>query len=142
MDWSLINTNINTNTNTNSNSNSNSNLIQITRDNLNSLELGSYIKYIKDDKLISGGFLIKIINPDKIVYTELVLKSNIVWRLRFIKYNKIYKINNKINVIKNSIYDEYKQEIADRKVELDKEINQKIQNINSNKNKYKINIDN
>ena len=136
MDWSSINTNINTNTKTDLN------LIQITRDNLKNIKIGSYIKYIKDDKLIGGGFLIKIINPDKIVYTELVLKSNIVWKLRFIKYNKIYYTNNKIKVIKNSLHDEYKNEIAKRKTELDKEINQKIQNININKNKYKINIDN
>ena len=138
MDWSLINTNINTNPNTNSNLN----LIQITRDNLHTLKLGSYIKYVKDDKLIGGGFLIQIKNPDKIVYTELILKSNIVWKLRFIKYNKIYYINNKINIIKNSLHDEYKDEITQRKIELDKEINQKIQNININKNKYKINMDN
>jgi len=131
MNWNLINTNINTE----------SNLIQITRDTVHSIKIGSYIKYVKDDKLIGGGFLIKIINPDKIVYTELLLKSNIIWKLRFIKYNKIYYVNSKINIIKNSLYDEYKNEIAERKLELDKEINNRIQNIKLNKNKYKINMD-
>ena len=134
MDWSLINKTVSNDID--------SNLILITRENIDDLVIGSYIKYVKDDKLIGGGFLIKIINPDKIVYTELVLKSNIIWRLRFIKYNKIYMINNKINTIKNSLHDEYNIEITNRKAELDKEINEKIQNINSNKNKYKINIDN
>jgi len=118
----------------------NKNLIQITRDNINSLKLGSYIKYIKDDKLIGGGFLIRIISPDKIVYTELVLKSNIIWKLRFIKYNNIYFINNKINIIKNSLHAKYHKEISDRKIELDNEINQKLMNINLNKNKYIVNI--
>ena len=61
------------------------------------------------------------VNPEKIVYTELLLKSNIIWKLRFIKYNKIYYTNNKITVIKNSLYDEYHTEIAERKKELDKE---------------------
>jgi hypothetical protein len=128
MDWTLLNKNID-------------DYILITRDNIDSLELGSYIKYIKDDKLINGGFLIKIINADKIVYTELLLKSNIIWKLRFIKY-KIYMKNNKTNIIKKSLHEEYQDEISQRKKELDKEINQKILNININKNKYKINIDN
>ncbi len=134
MDWDIINSNISNKIK--------SNLVQITRDNLNDIKLGTYIKYIKDGKLIGGGFLIKIINPEKIVYTELLLKSNIIWKLRFIKYNKIYYTNNKITVIKNSLYDEYHTEIAERKKELDKEINHKIQNININKNKYKISMNN
>ena len=130
MDWNKINSNI-TDTNTE--------LIEITRENINDLVIGSYIKYIKDDKLIGGGFLIKVNNPSKIVYTELVLKSNIIWKLRFIKY-KVYM--RKINQIKDTLYNQYLVEIEHRKKELDEEINSKIKLINLNKNKYKIHINN
>ena len=140
MDWSLLNKNIITDKDKDKDKDKDSNLVQITRDNIHNLKLGSYIKYVKGDKLIGGGFLIRIINPDKIVYTELVLKSNIIWKLRFIKYNNIYLINNKINVIKNSLHIKYHKEISDRKIELDNEINQKLTNINLNKNKYIVNI--
>lgn len=129
MDWKQINNITETNTE----------LIEITRENINDLIIGSYIKYIKDDKLIGGGFLIKVNNPSKIVYTELILKSNIIWKLRFIKY-KVYM--KKINIIKNTLYDQYFTEIEIRKAELDKEIEDKIKIINLNKNKYKIHINN
>ena len=129
MDWRQIN-NI---------TESNTDIIEITRENINDLIIGSYIKYIKDDKLVGGGFLIKINNPTKIVYTELILKSNIIWRLRFIKY-KIYM--KKPHLIKNTLYDQYSVEIEARKKELDKEIINKIELINLNKNKYKIHINN
>jgi hypothetical protein len=130
MDWNKINSNI---------TDTNSELIEITRDNINDLVIGSYIKYIKDDKLIGGGFLIKVNNPSKIVYTELILKSNIIWKLRFIKY-KVYM--KKINQIKDTLYNQYSVEIEHRKKELDEEINSKIKLINLNKNKYKIHINN
>ena len=118
---------------------SESDLVEITRDNINDLILGSYIKYIKDNKLVGGGFLIKINNIDKIVYTELILKSNIIWKLRFLKYKVFMK---KPTIIKNTLYDEYATEIEKRKIELDKEITDKINKINLNKNKYKIHINN
>lgn len=129
MNWDLISKNIS--------NEDNSEYILITRDNIDELKVGSYIKYMKDDKMVSGGFLLKVLEPTKIVYTELLLKSNIIWKLRFIKY-KIYMKNKKINVI----FNEYKDEILNRKKELDEEINSKLQTINLNKNKYKININN
>jgi hypothetical protein len=136
MNWYQIKNNI---TQFKSNSRSESDLIEITRDNINDLILGSYIKYIKDNKLIGGGFLIKINNIDKIVYTELILKSNIIWKLRFLKYKIFMK---KPNIVKNILYDQYADEIETRKAELDKEITDKINIINLNKNKYKIHINN
>jgi len=141
MNWRQINNNINQfKSNLKSKSEvDESDLIEITRNNINDLVLGSYIKYIKDDKLVGGGFLIKINNIDKIVYTELILKSNIIWKLKFLKYKIFMK---KSTIIKNTLYDQYADEIETRKKELDKEITDKINIINSNKNKYKIHINN
>ena len=81
----------------------------ITRSDLDKLELGMHIKYViykedeKSPKIYNGGFLINILNKDNIVNMILVLKSNIIWKLRFMKY-KIYgknikKFNRTVNII-------------------------------------------
>jgi len=135
MDWTLIKKNILSN---NDNLESD-NYILITRANINDLVVGSHIKYIKDNKILNGGFLLKLINNDQPVNLILLLKTNIIWKLRFIKYD-IYmkKPITKINIIKNTLYNEYMNEIEQRKKELDEEITSKINNID--KNNYKINI--
>ena len=58
MDWTLIKKNILSN---NDNLESD-NYILITRANINDLVIGSHIKYIKDNKILNGGFLLKLIN--------------------------------------------------------------------------------
>lgn len=126
--------------------------IKITRNNLIDLEIGMHIKYIKKeidpitkkeiDKIYSGGFLTKILNPDKIVLMELVLKSNIIWKLRFIKYDCYGKKpeNFKINKSINKLHSAFESEINKRKEELNIQQNEKIKNIIKNKSKYIINF--
>jgi hypothetical protein len=91
---------------------------------------GSHIKYIKKvngiNKIFNGGFLIDIIDIDKPIYTYLILKSNIIWKLRYCKY-KIYikenkNFNNSSN-IKKILYDNYKDEIKEKQQELIKKYN-------------------
>lgn len=113
----------------------------ISRYDINKLKLGMHIKYIKNDKLYNGGFLVDIINPDNIVNLILVLKTNIIWKLRFIKY-KIYaktidKFNRSSN-IQNIFKLEYKDIIDKKTKEIELELDKKIDNI-KNKN-YKIEI--
>jgi hypothetical protein len=64
---------------------------RIDRSNYKDIKLGTYIKYMKEDELKGGGFLVSI-NDDK-KYTECyyMLKSNIVWKFRIYKYEAYYK---------------------------------------------------
>jgi hypothetical protein len=106
MNWEILNEEYIINNNSDINSNNKLNNYElISRNNLENLSLGMHIKYSKSeydsekniiiDKIYNGGFLINILNANKIVNLILVLKSNIIWKLRFIKF-KIYakKIEN------------------------------------------------
>ena len=125
--------------------------IEITRNNLEDLEIGMHIKYIKKvydldkdiyyESVYNGGFLVDIKKEEKVYEMVLVVKSNIIWNLRFIKY-KIYgkpiKNFNRSNLVKNSFRDIFEDEITKRKKELEEEQNKKINEIISKKDKYKI----
>lgn len=104
----------------------------ITRYDIDKLKLGMHIKYIKNDKLYNGGFLVDIINPDNIVNLILILKSNIIWKLRFIKF-KIYAKSmdkfNRASNIQNIFKSEYKDIIDKRTKEIESELNKKLENI-------------
>jgi hypothetical protein len=107
---------------------------EIGRYNLSNLKIGMHIKYVKNvydmrtdktyEKIYNGGFLLNIINPDKVVEMVLVLKSNIIWKMRFIRY-KIYgkdpelfvKPQSEISII-NKIAKEFKDDIEKKKEEL------------------------
>jgi hypothetical protein len=136
----------------------------ITRNNIDEIEIGSHIKYIKNvydtnknkfyEKIYNGGFLLEIINSDKIYNLTLVLKSNIIWKMKFIKY-KVYS-KSKTNFVynkhkKNQIQEQEqeqnqniekyfrnknKQEIDKRKQEIDKYVQEKINLVKNNKNKH------
>lgn len=127
----------------------------ISRYNLDKLEIGMHIKYIKkaynlntgvsEDKIYNGGFLIDILNGDKTVNLTLLLKSNIIWKLKFIKF-KIYgksksKFNN-TNKLKNNLREEYKDILQLKMKEVDDILNKEIEIINKNKHKYRVNINN
>lgn len=117
--------------------------ILLSRDNLDNLELGMHIKYIKSeydekkdkyiDKVVSGGFLVKVLNGDKIVNMVLLLKvGNSLIKLRYIKY-KIYGkkiVRNKTNLIDNFNND---TEFIQKKEEVINKYKQKL-TINKNKN--------
>lgn len=117
--------------------------ILLSRDNLDNLELGMHIKYIKSeydekkqkyiDKIVSGGFLVKVLNGDKIVNMELLLKvgSSLI-KLRYIKY-KIY--GKKIVKNKSNLIDELNNntEFIQKKEEVINKYRQKLTN-NKNKN--------
>ena len=126
----------------------------ISRHNINELEIGMHIKYIKnilnpltnqyEEKIMNGGFLIDIINPSQIVNMIFVLKTNIIWKLRFIKF-KIYgkkkeefENSNLDTNSKHELYQIFKTEIDARKNEITNEQNNKIANIINNKTKYNI----
>lgn len=115
----------------------------ITRDNLSDLKLGVHIKYIKnvfnpktneiEEKIYNGGFLINILNKDKPYETILVLKSNIIWKLRFIKY-KVYKLN----AIKNELRKQFDNILDEKMVKFQKTYDNEINEIIKNKNKHKV----
>jgi hypothetical protein len=126
----------------------------ITRYNINDLEIGMHIKYIKsnlnpltnqyEDKIMNGGFLIEILNPSQIVNMIFILKTNIIWKMRFIKF-KIYGkkkenfTNYNLNANpKHELYQIFKTEIDARKNELINEQNNKIENIIKKKTKTNI----
>lgn len=104
----------------------------INRYNINVLEPGMYIKYIKNiidendnivEKVCGGGFLIKILKDSKFYEMELLLKSTRLWKLRFIKY-KIYAKKPTIKTsIKNSLLNCFKTEIEERRMEIEKRYN-------------------
>ena len=57
---------------------------------LKEFKKGSHIKYIDDNNIIhNGGFIIDIKNSNSNILAMLILKSNIIWKLRFSKY-KVY----------------------------------------------------
>ena len=106
----------------------------IGRYNLSDLKIGMHIKYVKNvfdirtnqtyEKIYNGGFLLNVLNGDKVVDMVLVLKSNIIWKMRFIKY-KIYGKDPELfvksetnNSILNKIADEFKDDIERKKEEL------------------------
>ena len=117
--------------------------ILLSRDNLDNLELGMHIKYIKSeydekkqkyiDRIVSGGFLVKVLNGDKIVNMELLLKmgSSLI-KLRYIKY-KIY--GKKVVKNKSHLLDEFNNDIEfiQKKEEVINKYRQKLTN-NKNKN--------
>lgn len=134
MDWNILKDKVNEITEDN-------NYNYISRYDIDKLKLGMHIKYIKNDKLYNGGFLVDILNNDNIVNMVLILKSNIIWKLRFIKY-KVYgkQINNfnKSSNIQNLFKIEYKNIIDKRTKEIEDEINKKLENIKNKK--YNIEI--
>ena len=158
----IININNSTNTNLNNLTKSNgindlNNYILITRDNIDDLEIGSHIKYVKNvfdlrtnktyEKIYNGGFLLEIIDSDKMYTLTLVLKSNIIWKMRFIKYKVYLKsknnfIYNKSHLPNNKIEDYFRNEniieINKRKSEIDKIVQEKINKVKNNKNKHYI----
>lgn len=121
------------------------NYLLIDRNNIDELELGMHIKYIKygNDKIYNGGFLKKIIDLDKnkLVNTILILKSNIIWKMRFLKYTiyakKIKSFNRKNNII-NQIKENNKEIINKKNNDLINYIDNKLLEIKSNKNNYKL----
>jgi hypothetical protein len=116
------------------------------------LKKGMHIKYIKNmydyeadkfiEKVCNGGFLIEIENGDKIIDLKLVVKTNIVWKLRFIKYTIYAKdpddFYRESIEVKNTAYEENKEAIEKRKKELHQQMEIKLNNIKKNKDKYKI----
>jgi len=127
----------------------------ITRDNIDELEIGSHIKYIKNvfdintnkiyEKIYNGGFLIDIIDGNIMHNLTLILKTNIIWKMRFINY-KVYiktkdhfNYNFKENKNKNQekkFRNMYNNEINARKEEINKSVQEKINIIKQNKNKH------
>jgi hypothetical protein len=129
--------------------------IEIGRNNLEELEIGMHIKYIKkelnletgemSERVYNGGFLLDIKKGDKVYNMVLVVKTNIIWNLRFIKYKIFGKkkedFSNNTSKIKDDFREMFGDLITERKKELEEEQNQKIKEIVSNKNKYKIIFD-
>jgi len=128
------------------------NYIEITRNNLDDLEIGMHIKYIKKElnletgksteRVYNGGFLLEIKKGEKIYEMILVVKTNIIWNLRFIKYKIFGKKQENFVKKTDQIKDDFKELFGDliteRKKELEEEQNDKIREIMSKKNKYKI----
>lgn len=128
--------------------------IEITRNNLEDLEIGMHIKYIKKelnldtgeslDRIYNGGFLLEIKKGEKVFEMILVVKSNIVWNLRYIKYKifgkKKENFTRKTDIIKDDLREMFGDLISKRKKELEEEQEEKIKEIVLNKNKYKINV--
>jgi len=126
--------------------------IEINRNNLEDLEIGMHIKYIKKelnletgeetDRIYNGGFLLDIKKGDKIFEMVLVVKSNIIWNLRYIKYKifgkKSENFVKKTEIIKDDFREMFGDLISERRKELENEQNQKIKEIISKKDKYKI----
>ncbi len=127
----------------------------ISRYELDKLEIGMHIKYLKkvynlntgleEEKIYNGGFLIEILNGDKTVNLTLLLKSNIIWKLKFIKYKIYGKSQSKFNgtnKLKNNLREEYKDIIQLKMKEVDNILNKKIDIINKNKHKYRVDMNN
>jgi hypothetical protein len=160
----IININNSTNTNLNNLTKSNgindlNNYILITRDNIDDLEIGSHIKYVKNvfdlrtnktyEKIYNGGFLIEIVDGNMMHTLTLVLKSNIIWKMKFIKYKVYmkpkeyfyknisppqYKYQNE-NYIEDKFRNDNEIEINRRKKEIDKIVQEKLK-MKNNKNKH------
>jgi hypothetical protein len=126
--------------------------VEITRNKLEDLEIGMHIKYIKKelnletgeeiDRVYNGGFLLDIKKGDKVFDMVFVLKSNIIWNLRYIRYKifgkKSENFAKKTDKIKDDFREMFGDLISERKKELQDEQNQKIKEIISKKDKYKI----
>lgn len=117
--------------------------ILIDKNNIHILKLGMHIKYMKnnDDKIYNGGFLINIIDKDKLFDTILILKSNIIWNLKFIKYKIYAKCLNDFNRKKKIIEDikiEYSDEINKSKENINQKLFYKLLLIKNKKDNYKI----
>lgn len=104
----------------------------IERYNINDLEPGMYVKYIKNvidendniiEKVCGGGFFIKILKGSKFYEMELLLKSTRLWKLRFIKYKIYAKKPSTRTSIKNNLLDCFKTEIEERRKEIEKRYN-------------------
>jgi hypothetical protein len=144
---------INTNTNTKKSKGINdlTNYTLITRDNVNILEIGCHIKYVKNvldintnktyEKIFNGGFLLEIVNGDKMHTLDLVLKSNITWKLRFIRFKiyaklkKDFHYENKNKVVEDHFRNENAEIIEQRKKEIDKKVQDKLKLIQSKQKK-------
>lgn len=128
------------------------NYVLITRHNVNDLKLGMHIKYVKNvfdintnetkEKIYNGGFLVQILNGLKIFDLTLVLKSNITWKMKFIKY-KIYGRscdNFAPQLSKNMFIDEFQEEIDLKRQAIEQRFRPDLEKISRNKKKYKINF--
>ena len=126
------------------NENSLDNYYEITYDNIDELKLGSHIKYINKGRIYNGGFLLRITYDDDIDEIILLVKSNIIWNLKFSKYQVYAKDVSEFNKstydngIFRQIRNEFKEDIELRKNQLLNEQNQIITEIKNNKKKYKI----
>ena len=118
----------------------------ITRENIDDLEIGCHIKYIKNvfdietnklyEKTYNGGFLVEIVDGDKIHTLTLVLKSNITWKMKYIKYKvyakakkDFYKQENENKQFEDHFRNDNIEEINERKKEIDKRVQDKLKNI-------------
>jgi len=128
------------------------NYILITRDNINMLEIGCHIKYIKNvfdietnktyEKIFNGGFLVEITDGDKMHTLTLVLKSNITWKMRFIrfkvyaKFKKDFNYENKNKIVEDHFRNENAELIEQRKKEIDKQVQDKLKQIQNKPKKH------
>jgi hypothetical protein len=101
----------------------------INRYNINELEPGMYVKYIKNvidendnivEKVCGGGFFIKILKGSKFYEMELLLKSTRLWKLKFIKYKIYAKKPATRSSIKSNLLDCFKTDIEERRKEIEK----------------------
>ena len=144
MNWNLLNSEEINNDELN-------NYELITRNDLDKLKIGMHIKYIKkmynletdkiENKIYNGGFLINILNIDNPINLILIVKSNIIWKLHFIKYKIYGKQINKFNNIQNNFKELYKNEILEKNKKDYLEVQKLMDEINKKKNNYKIIFD-
>ena len=94
----------------------------IDRYNIDKLKLGMHLQYERDNKLFNGGIILKIENPEKYYEMTLTLKSNIIWKMKIIKY-KVYvsdkdgfktKYHDEIENAINNIKEKYKNKLNKR----------------------------
>lgn len=160
MDWSnykkkyedITGDTILTNTKKSNGINDLTNYVIVTRDNIDILEIGCHIKYIKNifdintnktyEKIFNGGFLLEITDEDKMHTLTLVLKSNITWKMRFIRYKvyaklkKDFNYDNKNKVVEDHFRTEHADLIEQRKKEIDKKVKDKLKTIQNTKKHF------
>ena len=160
MDWSnykqqyekITGNTIQPNTKKSSGINDLTNYILVTRDNVDILEIGCHIKYIKNvfdintnktyEKIFNGGFLLEITDGDKMHTLTLVLKSNITWKMRFIRYKvyaklkKDFNYENKNKVVEDHFRNENADLIEQRKKEIDKQVQDKLKQMQNKAKKH------
>jgi hypothetical protein len=128
------------------------NYTYVSMNNWDEIPLGSHIKFIdRNEKLKSGGFLIKSVKNNDRTKCYYILKSNIIYKLYmyyyWIFYKKIThesKISKKIKLYKNILKDkEEKIEIKNTAPENeDKEEKIEIKNkVNENEDKYIVTVE-